>query len=305
MRAGRLANRLVLFANVIAFVEERGYRLSNVTFHSYAHLFDTTLNDLYCRYPVPPRRSALNGVPGFAPFVRKTRILYRCVRLIAALVERRPRVFGKRFVTLGDVPPGRILRLNSPEVEGRIANAGTVFVYDWSYRAPELVQKHAAKIRAYFRPVSECERSAADAITRLRQRGETVVGVHIRRGDYRGWRGGKYFYEISRYVEWMRQMVVCLPNRRICFFVCSDESRTPGEFDGLPVEIGSGPAINDLFTLSQCDFILGPPSTFSQWASFYGNAPLLHLSGMEDLVTLEKFRVSFFEDIPGVDRVLQ
>jgi hypothetical protein len=64
------------------------------------------------------------------------------------------------------------------------------------------------------------------------------------------------------------------------------------------VEIGSGPPVNDLWTLSKCDFVFGPPSTFSQWASFYGKVPLLHLRGNDDRIEVEKFRISFFEEIP-------
>jgi len=50
-RCGRLANRLVLFANFIALAAERGYRVMNPTFHSYATLFETTRRDIYCQYP--------------------------------------------------------------------------------------------------------------------------------------------------------------------------------------------------------------------------------------------------------------
>lgn len=30
----------------------------------------------------------------------------------------------------------------------------------------------------------------------------------------------------------------------------------------------------DLFSLSKADYIIGPPSTFSAWASLYGTVPL-------------------------------
>jgi hypothetical protein len=54
-RTGRLGNRLVLFAHVIGFAAEHGCRVVNFAFHSYAHLFENTRRDLYCRYPVAPR----------------------------------------------------------------------------------------------------------------------------------------------------------------------------------------------------------------------------------------------------------
>ena len=56
-RCGRMANRIILFANFIALAEEQGHRVANPTFHSYAKWFETTRNDIYCQYPRATRRS--------------------------------------------------------------------------------------------------------------------------------------------------------------------------------------------------------------------------------------------------------
>ena len=36
---------------------------------------------------------------------------------------------------------------------------------------------------------------------------------------------------------------------------------------------GPGTEIGDLYSLAACDYIIGPPSTYTQWASFYGQVP--------------------------------
>jgi len=84
----------------------------------------------------------------------------------------------------------------------------------------------------------------------------------------------------------------------MAFFVCSDEPRFREEFAGLTVGIGGRSPLEDLCTLSECDYILGPPSTFSQWASFYGGRPLYQPAAAEDRVTREKFEVSYLAEIP-------
>ncbi len=38
-----------------------------------------------------------------------------------------------------------------------------------------------------------------------------------------------------------------------------------------------------------------PPEHLSQWASFYGEKPLLHLCDSNDSVPVEKFRVSYLD----------
>ena len=63
------------------------------------------------------------------------------------------------------------------------------------------------------------------------------------------------------------------------------------------MQFATGPAVHDLHTLAACDYLIGPPSTFSQWASFSGNTPLLHLEGVGEHVDLERFHVSYFERV--------
>src|SRR5437870_99845 len=102
-RCGRLANRLALFANFIAFAEEHHCRVMNFTFHSYAHLFETTRRDIYCRYPVAAKRSWLDVVPGAGPLIRGTRIFYRVVRA-ASLLNEWSRILGPSTMTLREAP---------------------------------------------------------------------------------------------------------------------------------------------------------------------------------------------------------
>jgi len=121
------------------------------------------------------------------------------------------------------------------------------------------------------------------------------VGVHIRHGDYKEWKGGQFYFPPTRYAEWMRQLAGQLPNQKVAFLVCSDEQRSEAEFPGLSVGLGAGSALGDMEALSRCDYIFGPQSTYSQWASFYGNKPLQLLYGAGDSVHLEKFRVSWLD----------
>ena len=290
-RCGRLANRLVLFANIIAFAEERGHRVINFTFHSYAGLFEATRGDIYCQYPAAKSKSWLDVVPGVADVIRKTRVFYHATRAASLLNERCP-IFGRSVVTLREIPGKDITFMDSPEVQAEIRDARIVFVYGWRFRAPDYVQRHAEKIRACFQPVEEYERRSRQAVDRLRQNADVVVGVHIRQGDYRIWRGGKCFFPISRYATWMHELAEQFPSRKVSFLVCSDEPRNEQEFQRLSVGFGAGSPVGDLYALAKCDYIFGPTGTFSQWASFYGNKPLLQLNESNSRIELEKFRVA-------------
>jgi hypothetical protein len=294
LRCGRLANRLILFANFVALAEEQGHRLTNFTFHSYSELFEGTKKNIYCRYPRPQRRSWMDVVPGVAAFLRKTRIPYHITRYAALLNERHP-IFGDKVVTLHEFPSANYTLLDGPEYQEKIRPAKTVFVYGWWLRTPRLVKKHGEKIRAYFRPVEKFQNASRDAIKPLRRKADIVIGVHLRHGDYRGWFGGKYFFPVERYAAWMRELAAQFPGRKVAFFVCSDEPRNAAEFPGLTVGLGADSPVSDVNALALCDYIIGPKSTFSQWASFYGEKPLLQVCDTNDSVKLENFRVSYLD----------
>jgi hypothetical protein len=297
LRSGRLANRLTLFAHFIALAEEQGHRIVNFAFHSYAHLFETTRRDIYCRYPAAERRSWLDVVPGVAAAIRKTRICYQIVCYASIWNESFP-VFGKKVVTLREKPWSNVIPLDGPEVQAQIRDARIVFAHGWPFRVPtSWLQRHAEKIRAYFRPIEEHDRASREAVDRLRRDADLVVGVHVRHGDYGTWRWGRYFFPASRYAGWMREMAAQFPGRKVAFFVCSDSPRTADEFPGLSVGLGAGSPVGDLYALARCDYIFGPLSTFSQWASFYGKKPLFLLNDASDRLERAKFRVSCLDVI--------
>ena len=295
-RTGRLGNRLVLFANVIAFAAEHGYRVVNVAFHSYAQLFENTRRDIYCRYPPARRRSVFDVIPGAAPALRKSRIFYQIIRCASVWNYHWP-VLGKRVFTLREISPSTIL-LDSPEVQSRMADARIVFIHGWRIRAPESVRRHAQLIREYFQPLAEYEHASCQAVERLRQKAEVVVGVHIRLGDNWKWKGGQCFFPVSRYVTWMHELAQQFPGRKVAFLICSDEPRHEQEFPGLTVGFGPGSLMGDLYALARCDRIFGPLSTFSQWAAFYGNKPLLFLRDQNDSVRLDRFNFTDLLEIP-------
>jgi hypothetical protein len=96
----------------------------------------------------------------------------------------------------------------------------------------------------------------------------------------------------------MRDLADQFPGERVSFLVCSDEPRRQDEFPGLSVGFGPGSPMGDLYSLAKCDYILGPSSSYSQWASFYGNKPLYQFRDSNDHPEPSKFRVSYLEEVP-------
>lgn len=78
-------------------------------------------------------------------------------------------------------------------------------------------------------------------------------------------------------------------------FVCSNEPHSAEEFPGLVVGLGSDSPVSDTYALARCDYIFGARSTFSQWASFYGEKPLLHVVDTLHPAKLENFRACYLD----------
>lgn len=158
--------------------------------------------------------------------------------------------------------------------------------YDKAY-----IQKHSDSLRRLFAPSPEVMANIAEMLGS--DRSKITVGVHMRGGDYRTYLGGKYFYEPQIYLEYMHQMnrLLAAENKQARFLLCTNEKTDPTLFGGLDVVMQKGNCmLTDLYGLSSCDYIIGPPSTFSQWASFWGKTPLRVLYSANEPLFLSDFK---------------
>lgn len=202
--------------------------------------------------------------------------------------------------------------IHSLKVRGYIQNGrpnilsklfGRNMVEGWSIRMDnnEMVENQADTIRHIFSFNNEITNSIDEVFRSLNQE-EIVVGVHIRRGDYKTWLGGVYYYTDDEYISIMNDLSEQFEkkNKKVKFLLCSNElinHNNFGKLDCFCIPNTSGE--KDLYALSKCNYIIGPPSSYSQWASFVGKVPLnymisadkkLLLSDFSDTVSFNRFR---------------
>lgn len=290
-RCGRLANRLVIFSNIIAYAEEFGLRLRNYTFHSYCQEFESTRRNFHCQYPQPVKRSWLSRLPLISDAMIGLRLYCHIVRLLS----RYPRCFDA--VTLEETDVEQLL--DTPEMVRKLSPVRTVFIHNWKCRCPGLVAKHEHIIRDYFRPIARHCEAVDNVVEALRYDAEVLVGIHIRQGDYERWKGGLFYLTTQEYVKLMWAFVEQFPGKKIGFLICSNEEQDERLFAGLTYATGPGHPVSDLYSLSRCDYIIGPLSTFSQWASFYGKVPLYHVERGQGVMTPSEFRVADLNLLDG------
>lgn len=150
------------------------------------------------------------------------------------------------------------------------------FVSSWPLRKSHqyfpLLKKELLPV---YRPNADISDTVDREMARYKQEGYFIIGVHIRRGDYKTWEGGKYYFEHTEYRDMMRHLVKVFKDRKVAFFISTNERYDTTVFEEFTLcPISGNTAAHDLYALSLCDRIIGPLSTFSRWASWYGSVPL-------------------------------
>jgi len=150
------------------------------------------------------------------------------------------------------------------------------------------------ELQEIFQPRKDITDKAKQLISEIKKRSDILIGVHIRHGDYKTFRGGQYFYTLEEFHKFMLQIQDLYFDRKVAFFISSNEQFSVNFFHGCQCyrfeEEVSGDIL-DLYTLSLCDRIIGPWSTYSRWASFIGDVPLCFIKGKQQIINKSDFSV--------------
>lgn len=125
--------------------------------------------------------------------------------------------------------------------------------------------------------------------------GSTIVGVHIRWGDYKVWRNGQYYFSEEIYYKLMLAILRSLNKKDVYFYIATNSNVNLETFHDINCfRIDNASATEDLYALSKCDYIIGPLSSYSTWVSLVYNVPMYCIENKEEYKTLsiEQFSVA-------------
>ena len=131
----------------------------------------------------------------------------------------------------------------------------------------------------------------------LRPKSQISLGVHIRRGDYATWQDGRYFFNDKVYANYINRFAAMHPDQTVDVFLSTNDAQvTADHYQALCPKVRihhlKGSAPEDLFMLSECDYLIGPPSTFSLVAAMYRDIPLYRMDSADaDSMTADGFRL--------------
>jgi hypothetical protein len=283
VRYGQLCNRIILFAHFIANSIQNNYKLLNLNFTEYSEYFDATQRNDFEGHKISTRLTGLTMIDKF--FGNALMIFGRIGHRISS------RILNLHFIRLVDPE----ISFDLERVDFQLAaKHGIVLVDGWLFRDYNAILKHKKEILRTFKPRQEYLDMVKSLNSECRSLGQVLIGVHMRRGDYIHFNHGKWFYSNEDYLRIMHKLeILCGQiNKSVVFLVCSDQNVVISDFLDVNVVAGFGHFIVDLYSLSQCDYIIGPPSTFSMWASFYGDVPLLQLKEIDQKIDLADFSIA-------------
>lgn len=281
---GRFGNQLLRFFHWTAWVRELGppFSVLDLPFGPYTYLFAEWSRQPVCVYP-PGLTGSAADVAGHVQSLLPVRWRERAIGSLHRVTARLIRKLETLGIEVLDLPAETKLNLEETAFVDRARGSRCLVCVGWEFGCWGWLERHEAEVRRLFAPAPARFVAATELVRELRQQHDIVIGLYIRRGDYREFFDGRFYYPWTSYARWAREAVEMFPGQRVAIIVTGDDLIPSEPFAGLPVTWASG-SINrgghwfaSFLELSLCDFIIGAPSTFAGCAAFLGNRPWLPL----------------------------
>jgi hypothetical protein len=296
---GELANQLWNYISIYAYCKESGRELRNYSFFEYGAQFDMSIQELkgnffYKYFFFKPyenhfkRKNSLWRKIGRKKYKFYTSWVY--------LFKRKSII---KFVENENLMPYYLPPTKeADDALKKIEREDSIYFDGWLFRNPKGIEKYRNEIKEYFKPKKEIREKIQSIIAPLREKYTHIVGVHIRQGDYKTWKGGKYFIDQKRVKEILEEYLAFSKNEpaHTCFLIMSDGTIDETQFSGLNILVSKENAVTDLFLLASTDIIIGSNGTFSPFASYYGNIPLIVMQNETIDWTYYQGKTVYFEN---------
>lgn len=161
-------------------------------------------------------------------------------------------------------------------------------VKGFHFSNPKLLQQYRHIYKEQFLP--NCTNELYDLFSNYTPT-DYIIGLHIRRGDYKEFEGGKYYYSDEEYTSLLTILFKLLPKNTKLIIFTNDKELNKNcyktyfpqcAFSSYTTEI-------DHSLMASCTYLMGAPSTFTMLASFLGQVPLYAIESVKTDFTLNNF----------------
>tara|TARA_B100000941_G_C28379456_1_gene486507 strand:+ start:69 stop:845 length:777 start_codon:yes stop_codon:yes gene_type:complete len=158
-------------------------------------------------------------------------------------------------------------------------------VSGWNFRENNSTFEYHKILKQFYsfkkKHLSKRSKRLINYLKEIKKEGKFIVGLHIRRGDYKSWNKGSFYFSDNFYNKIIKKLKQKLieENKEPFFCVVSDELIKENiNYDFC----FKGSWRDDQLVLQSSDLLIGPPSTFSMWASYISQKPLITLKSEKE-----------------------
>ncbi|OIP81067.1 MAG: hypothetical protein AUK44_10795 [Porphyromonadaceae bacterium CG2_30_38_12] len=271
---GNHSNRLIQNAHFEVFCKEYQIEYHNSTFSDLA------------QYYIEPCHAATNRFLRFLQIDLLGQLFHhsKFVKKVFSLVWIISR-FGMLKLVRFDRAKGNCVNILLKAFEKN----DVVYVGGWAFRVPQLVEKYKNEMHKQYalKPIFYLNNDFVENVEKFTLSDYIMVGVHIRRGDYKTWKKGAYYYEDEVYknqMESISDQLMQQGKKKILFILFSNEALSIQQTPNLLISKENWYIDHHLMSL--CHYLIGPPSTFTLWASYVGNAKLIYLQQCDQKISI-------------------
>ena len=257
---GRWGNRLMLFSYMLTWARQHDAIVFNPSFLEYSKYFknfDSNVvgiipNDFFKKIKIPQK---------FLDFINNSfnRISYRKLKI--------KNTYSFNLENENE-------NYQSKSFQNLISSYKIVFFHGFLFgrRNFNLVKVLRNDLNSLFEFSDNIQSRAIEILNLIKK--PKIVGVCMRQGDYKNHFGGKLFlnnYEYKILIDRVQRLF----GDDYGVFVACEEKKNDIVHEEAYFNYRD-PAVN-LCTLSKCDYLIGPASTFMTWAAFLNNVPTCYI----------------------------
>ena len=168
------------------------------------------------------------------------------------------------------------------------------------FSSGELALKHRSQICDILRFKQSEILPIENLINEAKKSDDFLLGVHIRQNDYTSFYDGKFYLTPDQYLHAVEHFKsLHLPSRRIGVVICSDDRESLQKIHKEYPDYlyPKGNIAQDMYALSNCDYIIGPKATtMSTWAAFIGESLLLQIDK-----SIDPFELTDFQSVQSLE----
>jgi len=143
----------------------------------------------------------------------------------------------------------------------------------WGFRDNSSMQVFRSEIINFLSFSNEIKHNSKKFISSIRKTPNCcLVAFHVRRGDYQFYKDGQFYLSDDDWrsaIDTARRVVESQGRAFRPIIFSNEDCEALKDIKGIV--FAKGNIYTDLQSLSSCDLIVAPPSTFSGWASYLGN----------------------------------